>query len=195
MNKKFGVSAIFATFLIVTVVVVLAVSTTTEDDKSDIINNIDFDKKLLDFNDTLYNFETVTTNPTAFLDDAADGQVTLRLLGQNFDLKLQKIHIVSDDATITAADGSISDAPKSYSYTGTVVGEANSSVVLTAGDDVLIGEINVDNKSYYIDQTAKKYNNKVVHIVYSSDEIKKGNILVYCTVFPVIYFVPQVRKS
>lgn len=195
MNRKFGVSAIFATFLIVTVVVVLAVSTTTEDDKSYIINNIDFDKKLLDFNDTLYNYETVTTNPTAFLDDAADGQVTLRLLGQNFDLKLQKIHVVSDNATITAADGSISDAPKSYSYTGTVVGEANSSVVLTAGDGVLIGEINVDNKSYYIDQTAQKYNNKVVHIVYSSDEIKKGNILVYCTVFSVIYFVPQVRKS
>lgn len=195
MNKKVRVSAIFATFLIVTVVVVLAVSTTTEDDKLDIINNIDFDKKLLDFNDTLNNYETVTTNPTAFLDDAADGQVTLRLLGQKFDLKLQKIHVVSDNATITAADGSISDAPKSYSYNGTVVGKANSSVVLTAGDGVLIGEINVDNESYYIDQTAKKYNNKVVHIVYSSDEIKKGNILAYCTVLPVIYFVPQVRKS
>ncbi|WP_155400458.1 MULTISPECIES: hypothetical protein [Methanosarcina] len=46
MNKKVRVSAIFATFLIVTVVVVLAVRTTTEDDKSDIINNIDFDKKI-----------------------------------------------------------------------------------------------------------------------------------------------------
>ncbi|AKJ38428.1 reprolysin family propeptide-containing metallopeptidase [Methanosarcina barkeri] len=195
MNKKYGISAIFATFLIVTVVFVPAVNAATEDSKSDIINNIDFNKKLLDFNDTLNNFETVTTNPSAFLDDAADGQVTLRLLGQKFDLKLQKIHVVSDNATITAADGSISDAPKSYSYNGTVVGKANSSVVLTAGDGVLIGEINVDNESYYIDQTAKKYNNKVVHIVYSSDEIKKGTILAYCTVFPVIYFVPQVRKS
>lgn len=160
----------------------------TVDTNSDIINNIDFDKKSLEpFNETLDDFETVTTNPTAFLNDVSDGRVTLKLLGQKFNLDLKKIHIVSDDATITELNGSILPAPKSYSYKGTVVGKANSSVVLTAGDDVtvgdnvLIGEINVDNKSYFIEQTNKTYNNKVVHVVYSSDAIKKRKILVYNT--------------
>jgi Reprolysin family propeptide./Reprolysin (M12B) family zinc metalloprotease. len=159
-----------------------AVSAATVNDKSDIINNIDFDKKsLTKFNEILNNFETVTTNSTAFLNDVSDGQVTLKLLGQKFDLNLQEMHIVSDDAKIIAENGSISNAPKSYSYKGTVVGKANSSVVLTAGDNVLIGEIRVDNKSYVIDQTNITYNNKVVHVVYSSDAIKKRKILTYCT--------------
>ena len=91
------------------------------------------------------------------------------------------MHIVSDDAKIIAKDGSISYAPKASSYNGTVVGKANSSVVLTVADDVLIGEINVDNKSYFIEQTSMKDNNKVVHVVYSSDAIKKRKILVYNT--------------
>lgn len=49
------------------------------------------------------------------------------------------------------------------------------------GDDVLIGEIKIDNKIYAIDQTPKKYNNKVVHVVYSSDAMKKRKILEYNT--------------
>lgn len=49
------------------------------------------------------------------------------------------------------------------------------------GDDVLIGEIKIGNKIYTIDQTSKKYNNKVVHLVYSSDAMKKRKILEYNT--------------
>jgi hypothetical protein len=182
IKKRFGIVATFATMLLVTIVFMPAVSAVAVNDKSDIISNIDFDKKsLTKFNETLDNFETVTTNPTAFLNDVSDGRVTLVLLGQKFDLELQEMHIVSDDAKLIAEDGSVSDAPKAYSYKGTVVGKANSNVVLTAGDGVLIGEIKVDNKSYVIEQTSKKYNNKVIHVVYTSDAIKKRKILEYNT--------------
>ena len=136
--------------------------------------SIEFNKESFStYNVTLDYFETVTTNPTIFLNDVSDGQVTLKLLGQKFDLDLHEVKIVSDDAKIIAEDGSISDAPKAYSYQGVVVGKPNSSVALTVGDDVLIGEIKIGNKIYTIDQTSKKYNNKVVHLVYSSDAMKK----------------------
>lgn len=153
-----------------------------ENDKSDIITSIEFNKESFStYNVTLDYFETVTTNPTTFLNDVSDGQVTLKLLGQKFDLDLHEVKIVSDDAKIIAEDGSISDAPKAYSYQGVVVGKPNSSVALTVGDDVLIGEIKIGNKIYTIDQTSKKYNNKVVHLVYSSDAMKKRKILEYNT--------------
>ncbi|MCC4766394.1 hypothetical protein FXW07_07140 [Methanosarcina sp. DH1] len=183
IEKKYGIGVIFVTTLLVSILLLPVASATTENNQLDIINNINFDKKQLsDFNEELDSFETVTTNPAAFLNDVSDGQVTLELLGQKFDLlNLQEMHIVSDDAKIIAEDGSISNAPKSYSYKGTVADKTNSSVVLTAGDNVLIGEIKVDNKSYIIDQTNKTYNNKVVHVVYSSEAIKKRNILTYCT--------------
>lgn len=151
-------------------------------DKSDIITSIEFNKESFStYNVTLDYFETVNTNPTAFLNDVSDGQVTLKLLGQKFDLDLHEVKIVSDDAKIIAEDGSISDAPKAYSYQGVVVGKPNSSIALTVGDDVLIGEIKIGNKIYAIDQTPKKYNSKVVHLVYSSDAMKKRKILEYNT--------------
>lgn len=52
---------------------------------------------------------------------------------------------------------------------------------MTVGNDVLIGEINLENKSYFIDQTNIIYNGKVVHVVYSSDAFKERKILTYCT--------------
>lgn len=54
------------------------------------------------YNVTLDYFETVITNPTTFLNDVSDGQVTLKLLGQKFDLDLHEVKIVSDDAKIIA---------------------------------------------------------------------------------------------
>ncbi len=124
-----------------------------DDSSSEIFENISLDKKPSNFAEILDYFETVIVNPAAFLNDVSDGHVTLKLLGQEFQLDLQEIHIVSDDAVIITENGSRIPAPKSYSYRGTVVGKPNSSVTLTAGDDVLIGDINLENRSYFIEQT------------------------------------------
>lgn len=158
-----------------------------DDSSSEIFENISLDKKPSNFAEILDYFETVTVNPAAFLNDVSDGHVTLRLLGQEFQLDLQEIHIASDDAVIITENGSRIPAPKSYSYRGTVVGKPNSSVILTVGDDVLIGDINLENKSYFIEQTNITHNGKVVHVVYSSDALKKMEILEYCTDGPVEY--------
>ena len=81
LKNKFGIGTLLLAMLLVCMVFVPAVNAATVNDKSDIINNIDFDKRsLTKFNETLDNFETVTTNPTSFLNDVSDGQVTLELL-------------------------------------------------------------------------------------------------------------------
>jgi hypothetical protein len=106
MKKQFGISAIFATILLVTIVFIPAVSAATVNE-SYVINNIDFDKKqLTTYNQKLDNFETVTTNPTTFFNDVSDGRVTLKLLEQNFDLDLQEMHIISNDVKVIKGNGS-----------------------------------------------------------------------------------------
>lgn len=178
INMKLGTGVLLVTIMILSVVAVL--STAPEADaNSDILNDIDFDKTSLKFNEILDNFETVTTNSTTFLNDVSDGRVTLELLGQEFDLDLQEMDSVSNDAVIITENGSMIPAPESSTYKGTVVGEANSNAILTATDDVILGEINVGDKSYFIEQTSRKYKGKVVHVVYSSDAIKDREILEY----------------
>lgn len=165
--------------MILSVAAVPAAAAATENANSDILNHIEFDKTSLEFNDILDNFETVTTNPTAFLNDVSDGQVTLKLLGQEFDLDLHETNIVSDDAVIITENGSWIPAPKIFTYRGTVVGKANSSVLLTVADDVIIGGIEVEDKSYFVEQTSLKHEGKVVHVVYSSDAFKAIEYLEY----------------
>ncbi|KKF99519.1 M12 family metallo-peptidase [Methanosarcina mazei] len=179
-RNKIMINMLLLTML-VGIALIPAVSAATNNENSDIMNNIDFDKTSLKFNEILDNFETVTTNTTAFLNDIPDGQVTLKISGQKFQLDLQEIDIVSDDAIIITENGSRMPAPKISTYKGTVVGKENSSVLLTVADDVIIGQINVGDKSYFIEQTPITYNEKIVHVVYSSDAIKDRKILVYNT--------------
>lgn len=181
MSKNKTTIGILILTMLFGIALIPAVSAATVNANSDIMNNIEFDKTSLEFNEILDYFETVTTNPTAFLNDVSDGQVTLKLSGQEFQLDLQEIDIVSDDAVIITENGSRIPAPKISTYKGTVAGKANSSVILTVADDVIIGQINVEDKSYFIEQTSMTYNEKVVHVVYSSDAIKESKILVYNT--------------
>lgn len=179
-KKKFVLTVLLASMILMNIAF-LPGAAYADDSSSEIFENISIDKKPLKFAEILDYFETVTANPAAFLNDVSDGHVTLKLLGQEFQLDLQEIHIVSDDAVIITENGSRIPAPKSYSYRGTVVGKPNSSVILTLGDDVLIGDINLENKSYFIEQTNITHNGKVVHVVYSSDALKKMEILEYNT--------------
>lgn len=73
------------------------------------------------------------------------------------------------------------EAPKMYTYRGKVIGESNSNALFTVADDVLLGKIDIAVTSYIIEQTNKKHNGKVVHVVYTSDAIKKRNISIYST--------------
>lgn len=179
-KKKFVLTVLLASVMLGSTLFLLGTAC-ADDSSSEIFENISLDEKPLKFAEILNYFETVTANPAAFLNDVSDGHVTLKLLGQEFQLDLQEVHIVSDDAVIITENGSRIPVPKAYSYRGTVVGKPNSSVALTVGDDVVIGEINIENKIYCIEQTNMTYNGKVVHVVYSSDAFKEREILEYNT--------------
>lgn len=179
IKNKITVGIILLTML-AGMALISAVSAAEVNDNSDIINNIEFDKKSLRFSEILNYFETVTTDSEAFLKDVSDGQVTLKLLGNELDLDLHESEsIVSDDAVIITENGSWIPVPKTYTYKGTVIGKANSSVFLVVADNVILGEINVEDKSYFLEQTSQKHKGRVVQVVYSSDAFKDIEILEY----------------
>ncbi|WP_462273274.1 M12 family metallo-peptidase [Methanohalophilus sp.] len=183
IDLKFGISAILIAMLILSMT---AMGQTTDniDINSEIISIVNTEKTTLGFDDVLTNFETATVDPTVFLNDVGDGTVNLKLLEQEFNLELQEIYITSPDVKIILDDGydkSILDAPKISTYKGKVVGEPNSSVILTVADDVVIGDIKFKDKTYFIEQTSQKQDSKVIHVIYSSDAIKDRKILEYNT--------------
>ncbi len=148
------------------------------------LEKVDFNKSTLEISEILDNFETVTANPVVFKNSADNGSVKIGLLEKELDIELHQVPVQSNDAEIIIDNNSGSyaiKAPKVYTYKGKVIGVSNSSALFTVSDDVLIGKIEVAGTSYIIEQTNKKDNGRVVHVVYTSDAIKKRNISVYNT--------------
>jgi hypothetical protein len=166
--------------------VTTSVSASNIDKKSEIFTVVDIQSELatqskeLSFDNMFDNYDTVITNPKLFREDVSDGQVKLNVKGQKFDINLEKIGIVDDNAKIITGEGnnvSILDIPKISTYEGSVVGEKNSSVIFTVADDVLIGDIYLKNETYSIEQTTMLHNEKVVHVITSSKDEKKDRII------------------
>lgn len=178
------------TFLVVALLMntlILPGTALATDSSSDILENISYDKDSLRFAEILDNFETVTSNPDVFLNDVVDGRVKLKLLGKEFDLELENTHILSDDAKVFIENetGTYTiPAVKINTYRGKVVGEENSSAGFAVSDEVVIGQIEIENICYAIELTNKTVDGKVVLVVYSSDDIKKheNEEFVYCEV-------------
>lgn len=166
--------------------VATSVNASSIDKKSEILNVVDIQNEIAAQNkeftyDNIFdNYDTVITDPKLFRKDVADGQVTLKVQDQEFNLKLEKIDIVDDNAKIITGEGnnvSILDLPEISTYKGFVVGDKNSSVILTVADDVFIGDIYLENETYSIEQTTILYDKKVVHVVTSSKDAKKDRIV------------------
>ncbi|MFI5384371.1 MAG: hypothetical protein ACHQXK_09080 [Methanosarcina thermophila] len=178
------------TFLVVALLMntlILPGTALATDSSSDILENISYDKDSLRFAEILDNFETVTSNPDVFLNDVADGKVKLKLLGKEFDLELENTHILSDDAKVFIENETgtyIIPAAKINTYRGKVIGEENSSAGFAVSDEVVIGQIEIENICYAIELTNKTVDGKVVLVVYSSDDVKKheNEEFVYCGV-------------
>ncbi|WP_135605138.1 M12 family metallo-peptidase [Methanococcoides sp. NM1] len=182
-NMKFGIGVILAAMLLVSMAFVPGTAF-ANGNNPDNLQKIEFDKNSLEFAEILDDFETVTVNPAIFKKSADDGLVKLRLLGKEFDIELQEVSIQSEDAKLVIVNETeqyVMDAPKIHTYEGKIIGDSNSSVLLTVADDVILGKVAVEDKSYYLEQTNKKHNGKVVHVVYVSDAIKKREILEYNT--------------
>ena len=65
-------------------------------------------------------------------------------------------------------------------YRGKVAGIEDSRVAMTAGENVVIGSIDIGYvESYCIEQTNRTLNGKVVHVVYSSADRKPREFTEY----------------
>lgn len=162
--------------------------TTEIPDENRIFEKVDYDIRTLDrFSWLLSDYEIVVTNPEIFKVSAANDTMKLRLLNENVEVELQE--------TITSTNPDISSRIKTYR--GKVVGSPGSSVLLTVADDVILGKIDTGSESYYIEQTNKKHNGKVVHVIYSSDSLRAPMLSYAVTYFERIMgkFIPKSQKG
>ncbi|WP_445475717.1 M12 family metallo-peptidase [Methanococcoides methylutens] len=128
------------------------------------------------FTDSLSYFETVTVNTAVFKKDAEAGRVNLEIVGQDLEIELYKRPSVSENAKIIVEDEKgiqLMDAPEVCTYEGKVVGKEDSSVKFTVDDIIIIGKIVVDEKTYFIEETNKMYNDKYIHVVYDKDAVRQ----------------------
>lgn len=175
INKKFG-TGILLTVILSLSILFLPGTACTNDNNSSILEPVNFEKESLRFNNILTYFETVTSNPEAFLNDVPDGKVELEVLGDKFELEPQETHILNKNARVFVEDETgvyTIPAAKIKTYRGKVVGDKNSSAGFAVSDLAVIGSITTHGKNYAIEFTNKTIDNKPVLVVYSLDALKK----------------------
>ncbi len=179
---KFGISTLLAVMIVGGVFSGSIASNTGGN--SHFFKKISYNKSTLNAANYLKGFETVTVNQIAFKKAADRGIVNIELFGKRFEMELHPTRIQSKDAVIIIENKSgkfKEKAPPVYTYRGKVKGIKDSRVTFTVSNDVVLGMIDIGNEYFVIDQTNRKYNGKVVHIVYTSNMIKKRKILEYNT--------------
>jgi hypothetical protein len=142
-----------------------------------IFETVEIEEPSLRFAEMLYEYDTVISNPDAFLRDAEGGRVQITLPGKEFDLELQETDTVSDNARVFTENETgiyTEKAAAINTYRGKVVGDDNSSVGLAVSDQAIIGHVEAGNEYYAIELTNKTHDGKVVLVVYDSKMIRKS---------------------
>ncbi|WP_269850376.1 hypothetical protein [Methanosarcina horonobensis] len=139
-----------------------------------VFEEVEFDKDSLHFSEIFNDFDTVTVSPEAFQKAAADGAIKLYLRGQVFELEFDKVETSIPKTIMENENGfyTVEGAPIS-NYRGKVAGIEDSRALITSGENVLLGNIDIGyTTSYCIEQTNQTLNGKVVHVIYSSADYK-----------------------
>lgn len=137
-----------------------------------VFEEIKFNKNSLRFSEVLNDFDIVTANPDAFRKAASNGTVKLYLRGQVFEIELDEVETSIPKTIIENEKGfyTIEGAPIS-NYKGKVAGIENSRVLITVGENAVIGNIELGyTTSYYIEQTNQTLDGNVIHVIYSSED-------------------------
>ena len=139
-----------------------------------VFEEIKFDKSSLHFSEILNDFDTVTANPDSFRRAASSGTVKLYLRGQVFEIEFDMVETFIPKTIMENEEGfyTIEGAPIS-SYKGKVKGIEDSRVLITVGENVVIGSIDIGYTiNYCIEQTNQTMNGKVIHVIYSSADYR-----------------------
>ncbi|WP_410507237.1 hypothetical protein RSJ42_10435 [Methanosarcina hadiensis] len=125
-------------------------------------------------------FEIIVVDIDKLRKAADDGNVTLDVMGEEFEIRIQ--------------EKSRLEGENAYFYTGPVVGgkDRDSRADLYVGEESLGGSVEPGepwNVTYNISPTDKRYNGKIVHVVFMQDWEKKTERLKQAGIDPLQFFL------
>lgn len=136
-------------------------------DENRIFEVIEYDIGTIDRFSWIQNhYQIAVANPEIFKRSAANGTVNLKLLGEDLEVQVHESRVFTDPEMY----------PDIKTYHGNIDRMPESSASFTAANDVILGYIDAGTESYYIEQTNKRYDGKVVHVIYSSDAIGEAHL-------------------
>ncbi len=150
-------------------------SGTIFDDKC-IVQKIDYNSSYFDIQEDWDGFETIVIDIDKFRRAADSGNVTLRLMGENFEVKIKEKSKLEGETF----------------YTGPITGKNQSRADFYVQEDFLYGSVEPGepwNVTYNIAHTDKRYDGKIVHVVFMTDWKKQHERLEKNGVDPLQFFL------
>ncbi|MCC4766157.1 hypothetical protein FXW07_05890 [Methanosarcina sp. DH1] len=124
-------------------------------------------------------FEAVVIDTDEFRKDADKGNVTLKLMGENFKIRIQKASRINGENEY-------------YYYTGQIIGSKEGTSDLYVDGEYLYGSVEPGepwNVTYNIAHTDKRYNGKIVHVIFMQDWEKEKERLEKMEIDPLQFFL------
>lgn len=130
-------------------------------DDNDIIQKIEVNNSnFFEVSEDWDGFEAVVINTDKLRKDADKGNVTLKLMGENFKIRIQDVSRKS------------SENGYYYYYTGHIIGSKQGKADLYIDGEYLYGSVEPGepwNVTYNIAHTDKRYNGKIVQVIFMQD--------------------------
>ncbi len=174
-----------ATLILLGIVVFSAYSgsnnKSTQDDKEDIIQKIGVNNSnFFEVSEDWDGFEAVVINTDKLRKDVDKGNVTLKLMGENFKIRIQDVSRKSGENGYY------------YYYTGHITGSKEGRSDLYVEGDYLGGSVEPGepwNVTYNIAHTDKRYNGKIVHVIFMQDWEKEKERMEKRGIDPLQFFL------
>lgn len=180
---RFKILATVGFFLlgIVTFSVYYGSSNESAQNEGDIIQKIEVsNSSFLEGSEDWDGFETVIVDIDKLRKAADDGNVTLNIMGEKFEVEIrEKSRLEGENA---------------YFYTGPIVGckDKDSRADLYVGEETLGGSVEPGepwNVTYNIAHTDQRYDGKIVHVVFMQDWEKQRERLEKAGIDPLEFFL------
>ncbi|MHC1754995.1 MAG: hypothetical protein AB9861_06110 [Methanosarcina sp.] len=126
-------------------------------------------------------FETVIVDTDKLRKAADNGQVTLSLMGEEFEVRIQE-----------ASRQNGENGENAYFYTGSIVGRKQSRAELYIEGEIFHGSVELGepwNVTYNIAHTDERYNGKIVHVMFMIDWEKERERLEQEEIDPLQFFL------
>ncbi|HWQ49424.1 MAG TPA: hypothetical protein VN414_10850 [Methanosarcina sp.] len=128
-------------------------------DNNDIIQKIEVNNSnFFEVSEDWDGFEAVVINTDKLRKDADKGNVTIKVMGEDFNIEVKEKSRIEGENT--------------YFYTGSITGTKEGRSDLYVGGECLGGSIEPGepwNVTYNIVHTDERYNGKVVHVIFMQD--------------------------